>query len=71
MAFSPTSAPTRLIGANTFGKPVGQIALDRSACDDRLRVIAFATQNAKRDGDYYAGLATTVEASCSAADDIT
>ena len=59
-----------LIGTNTFGKPVGQIALDRSQCDDRLRVVAFATQNAERKGDYFAGLARTVEASCQAADDV-
>lgn len=46
-----------LVGANTTGKPVGQIAVDRAACDDRLRIIAFATQNASRQGDYYTGLA--------------
>jgi carboxyl-terminal processing protease len=59
-----------LIGANTFGKPVGQIAVDQSACDDRFRIIAFALQNAAHQGDYFAGLASRVEASCSAADDI-
>ena len=59
-----------LVGANTYGKPVGQIARDRSACDDRLRVVAFATQNADRRGDYYDGLAGTVEASCRAEDDM-
>ncbi len=64
-------AQAALIGTNTFGKPVGQIALDLPACDDRLRVVAFATQNAARQGDYYDGLATKVEASCQAADDIT
>ena len=70
-AFTPyLHANAGLIGTNTYGKPVGQIALDRAACDDRLRVIAFATQNAARNGNYYDGLATTVEASCQAADDI-
>ena len=59
-----------LIGTNSFGKPVGQIALDRAACDDRLRVVAFATQNRDRRGDYYDGLRTVVQASCSAADDL-
>jgi hypothetical protein len=59
-----------LIGTNTFGKPVGQIALDRAACDDRLRVVAFRTENAAKQGDYYDGLASTVQASCLAADDI-
>ncbi|NJC34818.1 C-terminal processing protease CtpA/Prc [Sphingomonas jejuensis] len=58
-----------LVGTNTYGKPVGQIALDRSACDDRLRVVAFATQNRDRQGDYYDGLASKVANSCAAADD--
>jgi C-terminal processing protease CtpA/Prc len=70
-AFIPyLHASAALIGTNTYGKPVGQIAIDRSACDDRLRVIAFATQNAARQGNYFNGLASTVEASCRAADDI-
>lgn len=60
-----------LVGTNTYGKPVGQIALDRAACDDRLRVVAFATQNRDRQGDYYDGLATKVPNSCAAADDAT
>jgi C-terminal processing protease CtpA/Prc len=59
-----------LIGANTFGKPVGQIALDRAQCDDRLRAIAFATQNADRNGDYFTGLAATAGATCAATDDL-
>jgi hypothetical protein len=71
-AFIPyLHANAALIGTNTYGKPVGQIALDRSQCDDRLRVIAFAIQNSARQGDYYDGLATKVEASCQAADDLT
>jgi C-terminal processing protease CtpA/Prc len=60
-----------LVGTNTYGKPVGQIALDQAACDDRLRVIAFKTENAARQGDYYDGLASKMEASCAAGDDIT
>ena len=60
-----------LIGTNTFGKPVGQIGLDRAACDDRLRVTAFAGQNADRQGAYFDGLAGTVRASCQATDDVT
>jgi len=59
-----------LVGTNTYGKPVGQIALDVAACDDRLRVVAFKTENAARQGDYYDGLASKVEASCQAADDL-
>jgi C-terminal processing protease CtpA/Prc len=60
-----------LIGANTYGKPVGQIGLDNAACDDRLRVIAVATQNADRQGDYYDGLASRMSATCQAGDDLT
>ncbi len=51
-----------MVGENTDGKPVGQIAIDRPACDDRLRIVAFATQNADRRGDYFNGLASEVEA---------
>lgn len=58
-----------LVGANTYGKPVGQVAIDKSQCDDRLRVIAFATQNASGGGAYYTGLAGTVPVTCQAGDD--
>ena len=64
-------ANAALIGTNTYGKPVGQIAVDKTACDDRLRVIAFAVQNGARQGAYYDGLAPFVEASCAAGDDFT
>lgn len=60
-----------LIGTNTFGKPVGQIAQDRDECDDRLRIVAFATENANGNSDYYDGLAGSVQASCQAGDDVT
>ena len=59
-----------LVGANTYGKPVGQIAEDRQECDDRLRIVAFSLENADRQGDYFDGLAPNVEASCQAGDDI-
>jgi carboxyl-terminal processing protease len=59
-----------IVGSNTYGKPVGQIALDQSACDDRLRVVALRVENANRQGDYYTGLASTVPNTCSANDDI-
>lgn len=59
-----------LVGANTYGKPVGQIAIDRSACDDRLRVVAFSTRNAANSDAYFSGLAATVPNSCQAADEI-
>jgi carboxyl-terminal processing protease len=60
-----------LIGGNTFGKPVGQIAVDRAACDDRLRVVAFSTRNSAGFDGYFNGLAGSVGATCQAADDVT
>ena len=59
-----------LVGSNTYGKPVGQIALDRPACDDRLRLVALKIENAAGQGEYYNGLATTVPVTCAAADDL-
>lgn len=60
---------TALVGSHTYGKPVGQIAVDREACDDRLRVMAFRTVNAAGGGDYYTGLASVYPRTCAAADD--
>lgn len=60
-----------LVGTNTFGKPVGQIALDRTACDDRLRVVAFSTKNSANSDAYFNGLASTVPVTCRATDDYT
>ena len=60
-----------LVGTNTFGKPVGQIALDRSACDDRVRVVAFRSVNSRGAGDYFTGLASTLDVTCQAPDDLT
>ena len=59
-----------LIGSNTYGKPVGQIALDRPECDDRLRAIALKIENANHQGEYFTGLASTVGRTCRATDDI-
>ena len=70
-AFVPfLGANAALVGSNSFGKPVGQIALDQTACDDRIRVVAFAKENASGQGAYYSGLVGTMQASCAAADDI-
>ncbi len=60
-----------LVGTNTFGKPVGQIAVDRTACDDRIRVVAFATGNATNNTAYFNGLAGSIATTCRAADDVT
>jgi carboxyl-terminal processing protease len=59
-----------LVGANTYGKPVGQIAVDNAPCDDRFRIIAFAVQNANGLSDYFSGIASKMEATCSAGDDL-
>ncbi len=61
---------TALIGSNTYGKPVGQIAIDKPECDDRMRVVAFKTENANRQGDYFGGLASIFQKTCAAPDDI-
>lgn len=60
-----------LIGSNTYGKPVGQIALDRPECDDRLRAVAIKIENSANQGEYYNGLAGIVSRTCRADDDIT
>ena len=60
-----------LVGTNTYGKPVGQIALDRSQCDDRMRVVAFSTRNSANSDSYFNGLASTVPITCRATDDFT
>jgi C-terminal processing protease CtpA/Prc len=64
-------ANTALIGANTYGKPVGQAYLERPACDDRLRAIAFVTQNSQKQGDFYDGMASKFAKTCAVADDLT
>jgi C-terminal processing protease CtpA/Prc len=60
-----------IVGADTFGKPVGQFAFDLTGCDLRLRLITFRTTNANNEGDYYDGLASTIPFACAAADDLT
>ncbi|WP_338447413.1 S41 family peptidase [Pelagerythrobacter marensis] len=59
-----------LVGTNTYGKPVGQYAFDRSNCDDRLRAVTFKTENADGQGEYFTGLASVVPVTCRATDDI-
>jgi carboxyl-terminal processing protease len=63
-------ANVALVGTNTYGKPVGQIGLDQTACDDRLRVVAFKTENANRQGEYFTGMASVMPVTCRASDDI-
>ena len=59
-----------IVGADTFGKPVGQSAFDMSGCDLRLRLIAFKVTNANDEGDYFDGLASTLAFACAATDEL-
>lgn len=60
-----------LIGANSFGKPVGQFGFDLTACDLRVRAVTFQTVNADDEGEYFSGLASVMPNTCRAGDDIT
>ncbi len=55
---------TVIVGADTFGKPVGQVGLE--FCEKILRPTSFQTVNADGFGDYFDGL----PADCAAADDL-
>jgi C-terminal processing protease CtpA/Prc len=57
-----------LVGSDTYGKPVGQLAFDLGGCEDRLRLVSFKTVNALDRGDYYDGLAASFGATCAADD---
>lgn len=57
-----------IVGENTLGKPVGQLAFDLPNCQDRLRLVTFRTINALAQGDYYDGLAGTLRYACAATD---
>jgi hypothetical protein len=57
-----------IVGTDTLGKPVGQLAFDLTGCQDRLRLISFKIVNALGEGDYYTGLASTLAFACAADD---
>jgi carboxyl-terminal processing protease len=64
-----TWVETAIVGSDTFGKPVGQLAFDlASSCPDRLRLVSFRTVNADGSGDYYDGLASSMQFACAADD---
>lgn len=64
-------ANVAMIGADTFGKPVGQSAFDLQGCDNRLRLVTFRAVNKDGVGDYYNGLAGTLPGSfCPAGDQL-
>jgi C-terminal processing protease CtpA/Prc len=57
-----------IVGDDTLGKPVGQLAFDLAGCSDRLRLVSFQTENAEGRSDYYDGLASTLDFACAAED---
>ena len=48
-----------IIGAQTLGKPVGNVAIDMPGCDVRLRLVAFSVVNGRGNGGYFDGLPDT------------
>lgn len=62
-----------IVGATTYGKPVGQFPFDQTGCDVRLRLIAFKNVNRDNEGDYFDGLPDAAFSGefCAASDDIT
>ncbi len=68
-------ADVAVVGARTFGKPVGQFAFDLgSGCDTRLRLVTFKTVNRDGNSDYYDGLPNASFSDgplCVASDDLT
>jgi C-terminal processing protease CtpA/Prc len=64
-------AGVAIIGAKTFGKPVGQNAYDIGGCDFRLRLVAFKTANRDGHTDFFNGLpdAAFTGDFCAATDD--
>jgi carboxyl-terminal processing protease len=56
----------RLVGATTFGKPVGQIALSYCGGERLLRPVSFQTVNSLGAGGYYDGIGVD----CPAADEL-
>jgi len=61
-------AEIAIVGENTLGKPVGQLAFDLTGCDDRLRLVAFRNENSDGRSDYYDGLAGLLPHACAATD---
>ena len=62
-------AEVAIVGSDTYGKPVGQLAFDlANSCPDRLRLVTFKTANATGAGDYYDGLASSMTFACAAND---
>ena len=56
--------PVVVVGSRTYGKPVGQYAID--FCDKTLAPVAFSLRNANGEGDFFGGIPPT----CAAPDDL-
>ncbi|HEX9207735.1 MAG TPA: S41 family peptidase [Steroidobacteraceae bacterium] len=67
-AIKPWVIETAIVGSDTLGKPVGQLAFDLGGCQDRLRLISFKLENAAGESDYYQGLAANMRYACAAQD---
>ena len=52
----PPGTALGLVGAKTYGKPVGQRGFRLANCDTVAYVVAFRLQNQQGDGGYYDGL---------------
>ncbi|HEY6105419.1 MAG TPA: S41 family peptidase, partial [Anaeromyxobacteraceae bacterium] len=48
--------PLALVGARTYGKPVGQRGFEIAGCPSLLFLVSFQLRNAQGDGDYFGGL---------------
>jgi C-terminal peptidase prc len=58
-----------IVGSDTYGKPVGQLAFDlANSCQDRLRLVTFKTVNSLGEGDFYDGIASSMQFACAASD---
>ena len=63
-----------VVGAKTYGKPVGQRGFRVPGCETLVYLVSFRLENAERDGDFYDGLPDANGAFggplCAAADDL-
>jgi C-terminal processing protease CtpA/Prc len=68
-------AGVALVGARTYGKPVGQLGFELRECGTVVYLVGFRLLNAEGDGGYFQGLPDAAGAFsgplCAAADDLT
>jgi C-terminal processing protease CtpA/Prc len=72
---APAGAPPAiaLVGATTYGKPVGQTGIYLTPCPKILYLVSFGLRNAETEGGYFSGLPDAAFGGplCGAADDLT